>query len=291
VIHRTFQLVPGIGPWREKDLWAQGLSDWDDLRQRGTEVLPAPVLDTLLQAVERAEGALQRGDAPALAALLPVRAHWRLWPLVRERVLCLDVEADGSVDRLLPTVVGCLDPDGLHTFVAGRNLDALPAHLAAHPIWVTFNGTCFDLPVLRRAFPELPAPELHLDLRGVTRRMGLGGGLKAIEDRLGIARPPHLRGTSGRSAETLWRAYRSSVAIEVLRALVEYNLYDALQLRALGDHAFNAGANRLHWPDRVVPWERCEVLYDLSRLPLSLSPTDADAVALARARALAELDG
>jgi hypothetical protein len=291
VIRRTFQLVPGIGPWREKDLWAQGLSDWDVLRQRGSEVLPAQLWGALEQAVDRAEGALERGDAPALAAMLPVREHWRLWPLVRERALCLDVEADGTNERLLPTVAGCFDAGGVATFVAGRNLEALPARLAAQPVWVTFNGTCFDLPVLRRAFPELPAPELHLDLRGVTRRMGLGGGLKAIEDRLGIGRPPHLRGTGGREAVALWRAYRSSGDLEPLRTLVEYNLYDALQLRAVADHAFNAGAVRLHWPDRLVPWERGEVLYDLSQLLLGLTPTEADAVALERTRALAELEG
>jgi uncharacterized protein len=291
VIRRTFQLVPGVGPWREKDLWAQGLPDWDALRARGRAVLGAPLLDDLGRAVDRAEAALERGDLAALAALLPVREHWRLWPLVRERVLCLDVEADGAADRLLPTVVGVLDPDGLHAFVAGRNLDALPARLAAHPFWVTFNGTCFDLPVLRRAFPELPAPELHLDLRGITRRMGLGGGLKAIEDRIGIARPPHLRGTGGREAISLWRAYRNSGEVDVLRTLVEYNLYDAFQLRAVGDHAFNAGASRLHWPDRVLPWERGEMLYDLSRLLLSLTATDADLAAVERARSLAELEG
>jgi len=291
VIRRTFQLVPGVGPWREKDLWAHGLPDWDALRAGGESVLGAPLLDELCRAVNRAEAALGRGDIPALAALLPLREHWRLWPLVREQVLCLDVEADGATERLLPTVVGVLDPDGLHTFVAGRNLDALPGRLAAHPFWVTFNGTSFDLPVLRRTFPELPAPQLHLDLRGITRRMGLGGGLKAIEDRLGIARPPHLRGTGGREAVSLWRAYRRSGEIDVLRALVEYNLYDALQLRAVGDHAFNAGANRLHWPDRVVPWERGAVLYDLSRLLLSLAPTDADRRTVEQARALAELEG
>ena len=291
MIRRTFQLVPGVGPWREKHLWAQGLPDWDALRARGRAVLGAPLLDDLGQAVDRAETALERGDLAALAGLLPVREHWRLWPLVCERVLCLDVEADGAADRLLPTVVGVFDPDGLHAFVAGRSLDTLPARLAAHPFWVTFNGTCFDLPVLRRAFPELPAPQLHLDLRGITRRMGLGGGLKAIEDRIGIARPPHLRGTGGREAISLWRAYRSSGEVDVLRALVEYNLYDAFQLRALGDHAFNAGASRLHWPDRVVPWERGEVLYDLSRLLLSLTPTDADLVAVERARSVAELEG
>jgi uncharacterized protein len=289
VIRRTFQLSSGIGPWREKDLWARGLSDWDDLRERGAELLPLPLRDELGRAVDRAEEALLRGDAVALAGLLPVREHWRLWPLVRERALCLDVEADGSADRLTPTVVGCFDPQGLATFVSGRNLQALPARLAAHPIWVTFNGNCFDLPVLRRAFPELPAPTLHLDLRGVTRRMGLGGGLKAIEDRLGIARPPHLRGTGGREAVALWRAYRGSGALEPLRTLVEYNLYDAFQLRAVADHAFNAGAMRLHWPDRLVPWERGDVLYDLSQLLLALTSTDEDVAAMARTHALAEL--
>lgn len=291
MIRRTFQLSSGIGPWREKDLWARGVSNWDDLRLRGAEVLPAPLQGELARAVDRAEEALLRGDVVALAALLPVREHWRLWPLVRERALCLDVEADGSLDRLTPTVVGCFDPDGLATFVSGRNLEALPVRLGAHPIWVTFNGTCFDLPVLRRAFPELAAPALHLDLRGVTRRMGLGGGLKAIEDRLGIARPLHLRGTGGREAVALWRAYRRSGALEPLRALVEYNLYDAFQLRAVADHAFNAGATRLHWPDRLVPWERGDVLYDLSQLLLSLTPTAEDAAALARTQALVELGG
>jgi hypothetical protein len=59
----------------------------------------------------------------------------------------------------------------------------------------------------------------------------------------------------------------------------------------VGDHAFNAGANRLHWPDRVVPWERGEVLYDLSQLLLSLAPTDADRRTVEQARALAELEG
>jgi len=134
VIRRTFQLVPGVGPWREKDLWAQGLSDWDAFRARGPAVLGGPLLDALGRAVDRAEAALQRGDLAALATLLPVREHWRLWPLVRERVLCLDVEADGAADRLLPTVVGVLDPDGLQAFLAGRNLDRLPARLAARAV-------------------------------------------------------------------------------------------------------------------------------------------------------------
>lgn len=280
MIRRTFQLVSGIGPWREKDLWARGMETWDAVRSDGAPALGARLHAQLLTGIDRAEEALARGDLAALVQALPAREHWRLWPLVADQALCLDVEADGVGEGQRPTVAGCLDVDTLATFIAGRNLDGLPARLAGAQVWVTFNGASFDLPVLRRAFPGLPRPLFHLDLRPLCRRIGLGGGLKSAEDRLGIGRPPHLRGRSGMDAVVLWRAYHATGDIEALRFLVEYNLYDAFQLRALAGHAFNRAAERLAWPDRVQPWERGAVLYDLSRLLLALEPTPAD---LARA--------
>jgi len=77
-------------------------------------------------------------------------------------------------------------------------------------------------------------------------------------------------------AVRLWRTYQATGDVEALRFLVEYNLYDAFQLRAVADHAFNHAAERLHWPDRIQPWDRGMVLYDLSRLLLGLEPTAAD---------------
>jgi hypothetical protein len=77
-------------------------------------------------------------------------------------------------------------------------------------------------------------------------------------------------------AVLLWRAYQGTGDVEALRFLVEYNLYDAFQLRAVADHAFNRAAERLNWPDRVQPWDRGVVLYDLSRLLLALEPTAGD---------------
>jgi uncharacterized protein len=287
VIRRTFQLVPGIGPWREKDLWARGLEGWEAVRSEGAAVLGHTLHDSLCAALDRAEAALDAGDLPALVRMLPGREHWRLWPLVADEALCLDIEADGVGERHRPTVAGCLDADGLWSFVEGRNLDVLPERLARRRVWVTFNGAAFDLPVLRHAFPGLPRPVLHLDLKPLCRRIGLGGGLKSSEDRLGIARPPHLRGRSGMDAVLLWRAYHATGDVEALRFLVEYNLYDAFQLRAVADHAFNRAAEHLHWPDRVQPWDRGVVLYDLSRLLLALEPTAADC---ARADALRALE-
>jgi hypothetical protein len=287
VIRRTFQLVPGIGPWREKDLWARGLDGWGPLRQGGAAVLGRRLHETVCAAVDRAETALDGGDLGTLVEMLPAREHWRLWPLVSDEALFLDIEADGVGERHRPTVAGCLDGDRLASFIEGRNLEALPGRLAGRRVWVTFNGGSFDLPVLRHAFHGLPRPVLHLDLKPLCRRIGLGGGLKSVEDRLGIARPPHLRGRSGMDAVLLWRAYQSTGDVEALRFLVEYNLYDAFQLRAVADRAFNRAAERLHWPDRVEPWDRGVVLYDLSRLLLALEPTAADRVRAEELRAAA----
>ncbi|HEY1334078.1 MAG TPA: hypothetical protein VGF31_07470, partial [Myxococcaceae bacterium] len=138
MIRRTFQLVPGIGPWREKDLWARGLDGWDPLRQGGAAVLGRRLHETVCTAIDRAEAALDSADLGTLVGMLPAREHWRLWPLVADEALFLDIEADGVGERHRPTVAGCLDGDGLASFIEGRNLDALPGRLGGRRVWVTF---------------------------------------------------------------------------------------------------------------------------------------------------------
>src|SRR5262249_33275041 len=145
----------------------------------------------------------------------------------------------------------------------------------------------FDLPVLRHAFAGLPRPVVHLDLKPLCRRVGLGGGLKSAEDRLGIARPPHLRGRSGMDAVLLWRAYQGTGDVEALRFLVAYTLHGASTRRAVAARASTRAAERLHWPDRMEPWDRGVVLYDLSRLLLALEPTAMDRARAEELRAAA----
>ena len=116
----------------------------------------------------------------------------------------------------------------------------------------------------------------------------MGGGLKETEDQPGHrpAAAPARRERVGRGA-ALARVPARRGDVEALRFLVEYNLYDAFQLRAVVDLAYNRAAERLHWPDRVQPWDRGVVLYDLSRLLLALEPTAADR---ARAEAFRSMD-
>jgi len=73
------------------------------------------------------------------------------------------------------------------------------------------------------------------------RRVGLTGGLKAVEEALGVARSDEVDEVDGSEAVRLWHAYEDGDTA-ALERLVEYNRYDAENLRAVLD----AVHDRLH---------------------------------------------
>ena len=92
VIRRTFQLVPGIGPWREKDLWARGLESWDAVRAGGGGVLGRTLHDALCAAIDARGGGARRrrprgagADASGPRALATLAADRRRGALSRHR--------------------------------------------------------------------------------------------------------------------------------------------------------------------------------------------------------------
>jgi uncharacterized protein YprB with RNaseH-like and TPR domain len=267
MIQSTFQLTSGIGPWRERQLWSQGVSTWEHLEARGGGL--SPRLDgRLLEAVARARAALAGGDSGALSAMLPARERWRLYPHFEEDAAFLDIETDGG-DTV--TAVSVLDRDGPRVFLRGRDLEEFPAATGAWKLLVTFNGLSFDVPVLRRAFPGWRPPPAQVDLRHVWQRLGHRGGLKRLEEEAGIGRPPHLAGLGGWDAVLLWRRHLDGDR-EALRLLVEYNLYDAVNLKTLMSLAYNRLLERFSMPAIPLPVShRGDVLYDLTRQLLALA--------------------
>ena len=269
-IVRTFQLSKGVGPWREKDLWARGILTWDDFERAARKaVVMSKRLDLeTLRRIEEAREALKQGDLATLAGWIPTREHWRLYPHFAQRAAFFDLEADGEN---LITVGGVMDHAGVATFIRGKSLQQLPARLGQSAIWVTFNGLVFDVPVLKHHFVDLPKPTVHLDLKVVLRKTRQTGGLKEIEERLGLARPPHLKGLRGMDAIRLWREFNATRDVAALRFLVEYNLYDAINLRTLLDWAVNEISLTNVWGlDPLPVFGRGDVLYDLSQLVLAL---------------------
>jgi hypothetical protein len=96
---------------------------------------------------------------------------------------------------------------------------------------VTFNGTCFDLPVIRGELGvDLKTRFDHFDLRYACARQGLKGGLKKIELLLGISRDTE--GVDGWAAMRLWEEWTRGCK-ESLDLLLRYNREDIENLPVL----------------------------------------------------------
>jgi uncharacterized protein len=269
MLRSTFQLGrPRVGPGRERRLWAAGITDWDDLAGAPAGLLPPRLLGPLLETTAALDRVLEQEDAlETVARALPAREHWRLYPTFETRAVYLDIEADF---RKGITAVGILDASGPRILLPWRDLESFPDLVPPGALLVTFNGASFDLPVLRRFFPGWRPPAAHIDLRPLLVRLGERGGLKAIEERLGLGRPDHLRGLSGREAATLFR-WGGRGDQRALRLFAEYNFYDTINLRTLMALAYNRTVEALALPAaRVsVSW-RGDVLYDVSKALLAL---------------------
>jgi len=172
--------------------------------------------------------------ALALGRLLRPDEHWRLFGDLRGRARYVDIETTGlEVDAAI-TLVGISDGRTTRTLV--RGVDLTPRRLAqaleGARLLVTFAGRAFDLPRLERAFPHLPWRLPSFDLAEAGRRVGLRGGLKAIERRLVGERDPDLDGLSGAEAVALWRAHERGCP-RALPRLSRYNQADVDALVAL----------------------------------------------------------
>jgi len=265
MIDRTFQLIRTIGPAREKDLWRRGVFTWADLPEN--QVTLSEKIDPFLrEAIAKARAALESNDLATLLELLPARERWRLLPHFAHEAAYLDIETDGTSDTAEITAIGVLHKGQVRSFVNGFNLDDFPAFAENMKLLVTFNGSCFDVPVLERRFRGLKLPTAHIDVRFAGRHAGIEGGLKSIEKAMGLERPLHLQGLTGFEAVRLWRAWRDTGDRAALLVMVEYNLYDAVQLKPVLERVYNRMREvALSGAEPLPETERGDWLYDLSQ--------------------------
>ena len=231
-LRNTYIGVDGVGETTERRLWADGARTWSAFDR----TLCGPTTaDRIESFIETARPRLDDGDSAFFDRQLPSAERWRLYEDFRESACFFDIETTGldrHRDRV--TCVSAHRAGNTETLVRGDDLNrANLERLLDAPLLVSFNGARFDAPFLEASF-DLTVEAPHLDLMYPCRRVGLTGGLKAIEPAVGVDRDrPDI---SGEDAVRLWRDHERGVD-GALQTLVEYNREDAVNLRTVADAA------------------------------------------------------
>lgn len=231
MLTHTFCHCKGLGRAAERKLWARGVLTWDSfIRSRGAGAFSAPKALAVAAQLKESQQALERQDAAYFIQRLPPMDQPRILPLLRDRLLYLDIETTGLRPHDPITTVALYDGQRVQTFVAGRDLDQLPLAIDDRHVLVTYNGARFDLPRLRRQFSHRFALP-HVDLYPVLKAFGYRGGLKPCERLLGVARQaPHE--LQGQDAPQLWRRFQQGDK-HALALLLAYNAQDTLSLELI----------------------------------------------------------
>jgi hypothetical protein len=102
---------------------------------------------------------------------------------------------------------------------------------------VTYNGSRFDLPVIKNRLGTDLKEQFHSsDLMYECWRRNLFGGLKKVEEQLGITRDS--LGIDGWEAMRLWERYKKNHDLQALKTLLDYNRDDVINLPILEEKLF-----------------------------------------------------
>jgi uncharacterized protein YprB with RNaseH-like and TPR domain len=238
MLTHTFLHLPGIGPKTEANLWASGIDDWDAFAAGKSLRMTATRRQAIADKLDESKYHLARKVPAYFAEQLPANQLWRIFPAFRGRTAYLDIETTGlDANYCQISTIAVYDGTTMTTYVQGRNLDDFDVAIDRYDVLVTYNGKCFDVPVIERLFKRR-LTHAHIDLRYVLASMGIKGGLKQCEAQMGLHRGD-MEDIDGLFAVVLWKGFLRNQDEQALEALLAYNLQDAINLEALMVSAFN----------------------------------------------------
>jgi uncharacterized protein YprB with RNaseH-like and TPR domain len=239
MIKNTFSILNGIGERLEKRLWRSGILTWDDFINASYLNFINPNKKRLFdEHLSLALRELDDGNAEYFAGTVKRKEHWRFFDIFKGEAACLDIETNGLMPESggYTTMVGIYDGYDYKCFLRDINLtrDNLKRELSRYKYLITFYGSAFDIPFLKRSMPDLKFDVPHFDICFGSRRLGFKSGLKRLETDLGIERHEAVRGMNGYDAVKLWE-YARRGSSEALDLLTIYNKEDTVNLLKIAD--------------------------------------------------------
>lgn len=240
MIQNSFIFLERVKRGIEEKLWKQGIYSWDSFLNRdkihGLGIARKRYYD---RKIMQARKALYNFDSAYFKNILPQSEYYRLYDFFKEDCVFLDIETtglDSKNDDI--TVIGLFDGINTKTMIKNVNLDykRLKDELKGYKLIITFNGSSFDVPFINKIYPNLLPDIPNFDVKSITDRLNLKGGLKEIERKLGIRRNKIIEKFYGGDALTLWRMYRATNDDYYLKLLVEYNEEDIINLKKVADY-------------------------------------------------------
>ena len=239
MIKNSFIFLEGVGQKLERKFWEDGVSDWDSFMSRKQiSRLSNSRKGYYDRRLSDAKKALYQFDSSYFKNVLPSCENWRLYDFFKEDCVFLDIETTGFSSQYDDiTVFGLYDGYDSKIMIKGINLDyhVLKQELSKYKLIVTFNGASFDVPFINKRYPGILPNVPNFDVKSISGRLGLKGGLKLIEKQLGIARKEIVEDFDGGDALTLWRMYKATGDEYYLKLLVEYNEFDILNLKIVAE--------------------------------------------------------
>ena len=233
MLQNSFIHVPGVSMNSERKIWKSGISCWSRFLEDSSSVcLPQRKRECILDNLKISQERLGEKDSGYFQKLLPPREHWRMYPEFRDSVAFLDIETTGLGQHHDITLIGIFDGKKTHSYILGDNLKKFEKDIQKYKLLVTFNGACFDIPFILSKFNSLDLAQTHIDLRWTLRRIGLSGGLKSIEQQLGLSRSEETENMSGWDAVRLWKRYQRGDS-DSLDLLLQYNREDVVNLKKI----------------------------------------------------------
>jgi len=237
MLKRTFLFLERIGYRREKKLWQQGISNWEDfLNKQKIKGISRKYKKIYDKELELAYFHLKNRIPYYFSYRMRKADYWRLYRDFEKEACYIDIETNLSGDITLVTIY-----DGRRTKTYVKDINLKPwevrEEISRYKFVVTFFGSVFDVPYLRYKLgvnSKIP----NFDLCFAFRRLGLRGGLKEIEKAIGVNRDEEIEGLRGSDALALWEGWVREGDEGALELLVRYNQADAVNLKPLAEYAY-----------------------------------------------------